>query len=236
MGIVQSSIEPTNVIPISTCASLFMDEKFADFHFAIDSNGEKVLVPAHKILLAKGSPVFESMFYGGFNKENSISITDTSLDEFKEFLQFFYLLEPTLTFANLPKVMELLDKYLLSGCMEICQTFLFQYLNNCSLDDEARRINDLNDICFVHQLTFTYNLDQLKNICLGVMHMHSNDIFSTDSFRQCSQDFLRHILDADSLSYQPRQMFDACIFWAKSKCEDSKLEPTQVENLRKTIR
>lgn len=59
---------------------------------------------------------FQLMFYGGFKEETEVCIKDTSVDEFKEFLQFFYLQEPTLTFENVPKVMELLDKYLLTGC------------------------------------------------------------------------------------------------------------------------
>ncbi len=236
MGVIQSTefTNPTNEIPISTCTSLFLDEKFADFHFAIDSNGEKILVPAHKLLLAKGSPVFDAMFYGGFNEENAITITDTSLDELKEFLQFFYLQEPTLTFENVPKVMELLDKYLLSGCLEICEKFLFKYFLHFDLEDVTRKMNDLNDICVIHQLAFTYNLDKLKQFCLTIMH-HSSDIFSTDSFRQSSKEFLTYILDTDSLSYAPSQMLDACINWAKRKCEDNDLEPTKMDNLRKQL-
>lgn len=227
--------KPKNNIPSNTCASLFLNEEFADIHFAIDSNGEKLLIPAHKILLAKGSPVFKAMFYGGFNEENSVSITETNHGEFTEFLQFFYLSEPTLTFDNVPKVMELLDRYLMSECLEMCETFLLHHIFTDSIKENLSKIEDWNTICFVHQLAFIYNLELLKCICLSITQTSPSDIFSTESFRQCSHNFLKYLLDIDSLAYDPMQMFDACINWAKYQCDDSKLESSEVENLRNKL-
>lgn len=51
------------------------------------------------------------MFYGSLKEGNVVKIVDADADSFKEFLQFFYLGEVTLTVENVEIVARLVDKY-----------------------------------------------------------------------------------------------------------------------------
>lgn len=88
-------------------------------------------VPAHKAILAGSSNVFHAMFYGSMRETGDVHISDASEAEFKEFLQYFYLAEVTLTETNVANVWYLGEKYNVERCIANCM----QYLKH-SLDDE----------------------------------------------------------------------------------------------------
>ena len=71
-------------------AFLFKNSLMSDIDFAVkDSAGTQVRVPAHKLVLAISSPVFEAMFYGGLaEKRREIELPDTELPYLLEFLWF----------------------------------------------------------------------------------------------------------------------------------------------------
>lgn len=72
----------------------YLNSKTADVHFSFDSSDNDkasgTRIPAHKILLADKSDVFEAMFYGELKETGDIRVTDVSDAAFVEFLQFFY--------------------------------------------------------------------------------------------------------------------------------------------------
>lgn len=211
----------SNQIPLRICEDLFGDEKTADFHFVFILDGEETRISAHKIVLAKGSPYFDSFFYGGFKKENEMIITDATPTEFKIFLQFFYLSKVTLTLENVAKVMELADRYIVIECLNICEEFL---LRNTTLED----------VCFAYQLAITYQRSQLKTFCMQKISKNSIDVFNSDGFRDCSQEVLKSILKIDMLSCEATQVFDACLDWAVTACKESE-DAAKVENMRKQL-
>lgn len=71
-------------------AQLYHDTKTADVQFTFGSHasdGTVTRIPAHKNLLAAGSKVFRTMFYGDLKETGDVRVVDTSDAAFKEFLQ-----------------------------------------------------------------------------------------------------------------------------------------------------
>ena len=61
---------------------------------AANSNGEsesKQVIPAHKFILAIGSPVFEAMFYGGLaDTKDTIELPDCDHESLLELFRYMY--------------------------------------------------------------------------------------------------------------------------------------------------
>lgn len=69
----------------------------ADIHFVIEENGEKKRIPAHRSILAIGSPIFEEMFFGPEKlfRDGDIPTTKISSEIFGAFIPLFYGEEST---------------------------------------------------------------------------------------------------------------------------------------------
>jgi len=63
----------------------------ADVEFIFNVGGEKVSVPAHKVILSVASDVFEAQFYGGIQEiDREIFIPDASYKAFKYLVEYIY--------------------------------------------------------------------------------------------------------------------------------------------------
>lgn len=130
-----------------------MDEETADIHFLVDNTGGDIdRIPAHKLILSTGSKVFKTMFYGSIPEGNDVKISNGISSAFKEFLQFFYLDEITLTSENIAQVMNFVRQYGIERCMVRCTDFLKDTMTN-------------NDVCSGCQLAIQFGLDDLKRFC-----------------------------------------------------------------------
>lgn len=72
----------------------------SDINFIVrDSETErKMSIPAHKYVLAIGSPVFYKMFYGDLSeKSDSVELVDADSDSLLELFRFLYSDETHLT-------------------------------------------------------------------------------------------------------------------------------------------
>ena len=71
-------------------AVLFNNELLADVHFKVGSRST-LRIPAHKLILATGSPVFYAMFYGGLAEDKKeVAIPDVEPQAFLNMLQWVY--------------------------------------------------------------------------------------------------------------------------------------------------
>lgn len=100
-----------NTIPSTVNQRLYLNNDFADVYFVFNEDDETEKVPANKVILVVQSPVFNSMFFGALKETGDVEIVYASVDEFKEFLQFFYLSQVVLTVENIKAVARLADKY-----------------------------------------------------------------------------------------------------------------------------
>lgn len=205
-----------------TSKKLFMDEKTADVYFVFNSNTDKrIRVAAHKNILAKGSSVFESMFYGGITEEGDVEIVDASVDGFKEFLQFFYVNKVELTMENIAEVLNLANKYNVNECLNVCDKML---------EENAT----LQNLCNGLQLATTFERNELKKSFLQKVSQQPKDVLASMGFYNCSHDVLKLLLTSVDWKCDTKEVFDACMVWAKQTCEKDKMDAS-MENRRKQL-
>lgn len=93
---------------------LYLNEDYADVHFSFKKNGNVEKLPAHKVILAVQSGVFNKMFQS--KPKGDIKIPDTTFGDFKEILKFFYLRKvnmsiPTVRVRRLAERYGILDRF-----------------------------------------------------------------------------------------------------------------------------
>ena len=71
---------------------IFNNELLSDVKFIVSaSNESRKMIPAHKFVLAIGSPVFCAMFYGKMAAStDSITLPDCEYDSLLEFFRYLY--------------------------------------------------------------------------------------------------------------------------------------------------
>lgn len=200
------------------CSKLYLDEETADVHFIFGTGDSRMKIPAHKMLLAKGSDVFHKMFYGDFKKPNEIEVVDVSADAFKCFLQYFYLNAIDLSMNHIEELMYLADFYMTKKFYDICVPFL-------------RDNSKTRDICLIDDLAIKYELPNLKAFCELKIREDLPGIFASDAFHSCSYDVLKHILSIKVQNCDHKSVFDACMAWSMQKCLDDGLD-VSIENRR----
>lgn len=208
-------------LSVELTKKLFMDEETADVYFVFETDTDQRRIAAHKIILAKGSSVFQQMFYGVLKESGDVKIVDSSVEGFQEFLQFFYLENVGLTMVNIDNVMNLATKYNVNECLDVCDDFLVQHLK-------------LEDICDGLQLAITFKREYLKYILMRKMNSEPDRVFASGGFLNCSRDVLEFILIRPILICE-KQVFEACMAWANNCCEKSNLDASKMENRREKL-
>lgn len=193
---------------------LYSEKKFADVWFSFestdddDNDGSNLpsihLIPAHKILLAAASDVFEAMFFGQLKENGRIRMTDVSKSAFLEFLQFFYLNKVHLTDENIADVLYLGHKYNVTECVETCEQFLKDSLTN-------------SNVCTILSLVILYDQEELMKLCHQRILLHTADVFHSVDFLECDRRVMEYILKQDLLSCTEVEVFDACMAWVVAK-------------------
>ena len=119
-------------------AFLFNNSLMSDITFVLtDPDGTQVRVPAHKLVLAISSPVFEAMFYGELTEKGEIELPDTQLHYLLEFLRFLYCDEVELTTDNAFGVLYLAQKYIVPSLADKCWAFIDKNTCACLESDNA---------------------------------------------------------------------------------------------------
>lgn len=178
----------------------FEQNMLTDVRFVFESEGRTQEVPAHKLILALASPVFEAMFFGDFVEKDkqTVDMKDAAADAFKEFLQFFYLPEVTLTMENIEEVSRLADKYDMMECVNTCATFLIDQLTT-------------ENMCWGYQLALALKNDPLKQFCEKEIGIFAAEVLKSDAFLRCSREVLGNILRMEKLLCEEIDVFDACL-------------------------
>lgn len=200
----------------------YLKEDLADVHFAFQVDGVTVKVSAHKFVLASSSAVFRAMFYGPLKEKDVVEIGDADDSAFKEFLQFFYLQEITLSMENIDAVVRLADKYDMMDNLNSCVSFLEKELT------EENMIWGL-------QLAVSLNNQKLKRFCQRKIQYLTSEYFNDDIFLQCDRKVLKNILEVEAFCCSDDKLFEACIAWAKTTCAANDLDGNVAENLKNQL-
>ncbi|XP_055296834.1 BTB/POZ domain-containing protein 6-B-like [Sitodiplosis mosellana] len=199
-------------------AKLYLNEDLADVRFVFKVDDEVEKVPASKNVLAALSPVFYRMFFGSLKEGDKVEIVDSSAGAFKEFLQFFYLSEVTLTMKNIETVVRLADKYDVLEYFKASTVFIRSQLTP-------------DNMCWGYQLATSLENTELIDFCEEKIASSPREIFGSDVFKRCDISILERILEMN-LSCEETDVFDACLSWARHACKEDGLDETQAENLK----
>lgn len=187
---------------LQTTETFYLNAKLADVHFLFGS----VRVPAHKHVLAKVSDVFERMFFSELKEMGDVTIVDASAAVFKEFLQFFYLLEINLTAEHMIDVLYLGHKYNVNECINACVGFL------------KENVTDEN-VCAILTSAIFFEHHQLLKICEVHIKSRTVAVIKSTGFLECHREVLARILLMNLLSCSDVEVFEACMTWVKVKSE-----------------
>lgn len=212
-----------NVALWRSCENLYLDIRTADVFFIFKSeNGQPQKLPAHKNILASSSPVFDAMFFGEMKEKGDVKITDTSIEVFKEFLQFFYLSTIKLSAENIAEVMNLGKQYLLNECFTTCV-------------ESSKEMLTSENMCSGYELAILFEDDDLKKFCEEKISEHAEEVFRSSTFLTCGSNLLRRILQLNSLDCDETVVFDGCMKWAKASCIRKGLDEDNMQNIRSQL-
>lgn len=181
-------------------AKSFEQNCLTDVRFVFESEERIQEVAAHKLVLALASPVFKAMFFGDFVEKDkqTVDMKNGTADAFKEFLQFFYLTEVTLTMENIEEISKLADQYDMKECVNTCATFLIDQLTT-------------ENMCWGYQLAIALENDRLKQFCEKEIGFYTAEVLKTDAFLRCSREVLGNILRMEKLLCDEVDVLDACL-------------------------
>lgn len=208
-----------NKFASKSIATLFLNADLADVNFVFKIDEETEKVPAQKYILAASSPVFHAMFFGSIKEKDVVKIADSYPDAFKEFLQFCYLEEVTLTMENIKEVVRLTDKYDMADCLKNYAASIIEKLT-------------IDNMCYGYQLAIIAEHDDLKSFCEKNICAFPDDVFKSTTFLHCDRNVLQHILELDGLLCKESEVFNACLEWAKFNCQEKGIDESKPEHLK----
>lgn len=202
----------------------YLNPETADVFFECYSeSGEWEQIPAHKFVLLICSEVFKSMFCGSIKQENVTHRIDiASADAFKEFLQLLYFDHVQLTVKNAPQVMDLVQKYQVTECVDIFIRLLKEHFSK-------------SKVCWGYQLATFTGQNDMKYMCEEQFIWHTDDVFKSDDFLTCPRSTLCRILQLDRLSCTEATVFSACITWARAACDRESLNVADGKDIREKL-
>lgn len=204
---------------------LYLNDELSDVKFAFEKNGATVFLPSHKLILATGSKVFRQMFFGSLPEKKIVRIVDESFEDFKVFLQFFYLPEVKLTINNIEVTIRLVIKYDMIECLRTCSEFLeFQ--------------SAIDSMIFGEEMAESGYSQQLKKMCDEKIEHFEEAALETilpNAFLNCDITVLKYILQMDHLAWNEVNVFNACMEWARRSCRKNELNENDSQNLKKQL-
>lgn len=163
-----------NKIPHANFEPFLFNAAFSDVVFQI---GDETF-PAHKIMLASVSPVFEKMFSDQMtNIMNIIEVAETDPNIFKELLSFIYTGEVKNLQSMSFGLYELANKYDMPRLQLICEDYM-------------RRLLSVDNAVFVFELADRYNSKNLKEKCIKYIDKHFSEIGNTEAFTNMRKELL----------------------------------------------
>ena len=205
---------------------IFNNELLSDVRFIVPvSNSEsesRKMIPAHKFVLAIGSPVFYAMFFGEMAEtKNSIELPDCEYESLLELFRYLYTDEVNLTGSNVMHVLYLAKKYMLPSLTDKCSAYLKQNLeasNVFSILPHAQKFDD----------------QVLENRCWEMIEKHTEEAVTSDEFATLDRSLVESVVKKKVLNVKEVELFKAVDRWAAKETERQGLIPDG-ETKRKII-
>ena len=187
------------------------NDRLSDVKFvATKSNGEsesKQVIPAHKFILAIGSPVFEAMFYGELAEtKDTIELPDCDHESLLELFRYMYSDEVNLSGSNVMGVLYLAKKYMVPSLTDKCMEYLKEKL-------------DPSNVFIILPFAQKYEDNTLVDRCWNVIDEQTEAAVNSDGFEMIEESLLEGVITRDNLMIEEVVLFQAVIRWATKQCE-----------------
>ena len=208
----------TKCLTISERTSfIFNNELLSDVKFIVPaSNSEsesRKMIPAHKFVLAIGSPVFYAMFFGEMAEtKNSIELPDCEYESLLELFRYLYTDEVNLTGSNVMHVLYLAKKYMLPTLADKCSAYLHENLEASSVFSILPHAKKFDD-------------QDLENRCWEVIEKHTEEAVTSNEFVTLDRSLVESVVKKKVLNVKEVELFKAVDRWAAKEIERQGLNP-----------
>lgn len=201
---------------------LYLDRNLSgDVTFLVGSER----IQAHRIILAATSPKYKAQFDEPNSDTDEIRVPNVTAAAFDVFLKFFYKETIDLTMDNIEMVLDLAKQSQVDEFVESCLNFL----------KVAIKANN-KYMWTAYRLATLYGSKRLCLDCEQQISANTTDVFASADFLRCDRDMLLLILKMDELSCkEEKDVFAACIAWAREECKRINLDGGKPENLRTAL-
>ncbi|XP_015752979.1 PREDICTED: BTB/POZ domain-containing protein 1-like isoform X4 [Acropora digitifera] len=189
---------------------IFNTALLSDVKFIVSvSNGESEskVIPAHKLVLAIGSPVFFAMFCGQMaDTRDSIELPDCEYEGVLELFRFIYSDEVKLTGSNVMHVLYLAKKYVVPLLAEKCAEFL-------------RKNVDASSAFSILSHSQKFEDKDLENRCWKVVEVKTEEALASDDFVVIERSLVESVVKSEKLNVKEVELFKAVNRWAEKNIE-----------------
>ena len=187
---------------------IFNNELLSDVKFIVPaSNESRKMIPAHKFVLAIGSPVFCAMFYGKMAEStDSITLPDCEYDSLLEFFRYLYSDEVNLTGSNVMHVLYLAKKYMVPSLVDKCSEYLRDNLeaaNVFSILPHAKKFEDKD----------------LEDRCWAVIEKQTEEAVLSEEFVTLEKSLVESLVKREVLNVKEVELFKAVDRWATKEMD-----------------
>ncbi|XP_033748488.1 BTB/POZ domain-containing protein 6-like [Pecten maximus] len=193
-----------------------------DVHFIVGPPDNQRRIGAHKSLLMARSDVFFAMFEGSMAELNSmITIPDIDPIVFKLMLQFIYCDDAKVDLMDSFPMLYAAQKYNLKSLAQ-------------KRIERIKSMISTNRVCWVLMHACIWVQDEVKELCLEHIILHSYAVFGTRGFLELTEASLIEILKLHRINMEEKDIFEAVIKWANQKCRTDSIEASG-ENMRRIL-
>ena len=183
------------------------NDRLSDVKFVAAKSESKQVIPAHKFILAIGSPVFEAMFYGDLAEtKDTIELSDCDNESLLELFRYMYSDEVNLSGSNVMGVLYLAKKYIVPSLTNKCAEYLKEKL-------------DPSNVFSVLPFAQKYEEKALVDRCWMVIENHTEAAVKSEGFETIERYLLEEVVARDNLSIKEVSLFQAVDRWATKQCE-----------------
>ena len=173
----------------------------------------KMVIPAHKFMLAISSPVFYSMFYGHLAEiSDSIELPDCEYESLLELFRFLYSEEVNLSANNVMQVFYLAKKYMVPSLAVECSKYLRDIVKGSNAFSTLLHAQKFED-------------KDLEERCWQVIETHTAETVTSDEFVTLERSLVETVVKKDRLCVKEVELFKAIDCWATKEIERQGLSP-----------
>lgn len=202
--------------------SLLMNGKLSDVKFVVPSSlhggttekSKKMVIPAHRFLLAIVSPVFYAMFcHIMAESDDCIDIPDCDYQGMMEFLRYIYTEEVRFDGDNILQLLYLAEKYMIPSLTKRCILFLREHLDSSNI------------FCVLKHSKLIEN-KSLWHSCWKFIDREAKDVLESSEFFEMERSDLIELVKRNTLNVKEIELFIAIIKWAENECKKLGLDAT----------